>query len=344
MKIKAVIIIPNYNGISLLPEYFSECISSILGQSCTQKKVFLVDDGSTDDSVGFVKNNFPEIDVLRLNKNTGFTKAISVGINYAQKKYKPKYIALANNDVKPEKNWLEQLIQTIESDNKIAAVASNMFFSDNTDVINSQGGVCNFFGQCHDINCGKKKDSVKNIKNYVLYPCFGATLISADIIKSVGLMDERYFSYYEDADWGWRANLFGYKIIFDEKAIVYHKGSATWKNFESKKTYLLNKNSLCTIIKNYEIHNLIEALFITFLYYSAFFAKQLGQLIAQLAGVGKRNVSIPERIKLLISPFKSIIWNIANINETLKKRRVVQNKRMIEDKKIFELIKNGGQK
>lgn len=251
---ETIVIIPNYNG---LP-HLKECLPSLENQTYKKFKIIVVDDGSSDNSVEFLKNNHSQTEVLRLQANGGFANAVNAGINYATQTYSPIYIALLNNDTKIDQNWLKLLIESMDSEKNVASVASNMLFWDSPGVINSHGGMCNSIGIGKDINFGRKNLNI-NIQKYVLSSCFGATLLKADALSAIGLLDKRYFAYYEDLDWGMRANIFGYKIIFDERAIVYHRGSATFKNREYEKIYLCLRNSLCTIIKNYQLKNLLKS-------------------------------------------------------------------------------------
>lgn len=324
MQIETVVLIPNLNG----EHNLKECLSSLLGQSYKEFKIILIDNNSVDNSVDYVKENFPMIDILQLNENQGFTKAINTGIKYSIEKYQPKYIALLNNDTKVVENWLFYLTKSIESENKIAAVTSNMLFYDDPNIINSQGGTSDIFGDGYDINIFKKINDIGKFQKKVLYSCGGAMLLKTIFLKNIGVFDERYFAYSEDLDWGWRANLYGYKVIFEEKAIIYHKGSVSWGKSRFKKEYLCKRNSLCAIIKNYELRTLVKIspfLFWNYITYPAWV------LI-------NKKIPFKEKTEFALIPLKSVIWNIKNIKETLKLRKDIQSNRKIEDLEIFKLM------
>lgn len=334
MKPETIVIIPNFNGIA----HLEECLSSIFNQSYKRFKVLLIDDFSSDKSLDFVKINFPKMEIIKLNSNSGFTKSMNIGIIYSIKKYSPKYISLLNNDTRVDKDWLKYLVNAIKRDDKIAAVASNMLFYENPEIINSQGAIGNFIGIYHDINIYKRNKEIKENKIEIIAPCFGATIISVDLLKKIGLPDEDYFSYYEDVDWGLRANIFGFRIIFEKNAIVYHKGSATWKKFNFRKIYLCRRNSLLTIIKNYEFKNLVKV-FLPFLTYSFMFS--VGQIVnhkfqdGKIRKINEKSSSYLESLKYASISLSSIIWNLSNLSKTLKKRREIQKKRKIKDREIF---------
>lgn len=318
MKFETIVIIPSFNGEKHLPE----CISSLRSQSYKKFKIIFVDDGSTDNSVDYVRNNFPNVEIMSNKANIGFTKSINKAIVYSIKNYSPKYISLLNNDTIVDSGWLKYLILAIESEGEIAAVASNMLFYDNPEIINSQGGSCNLIGIGKDVNFGIKKIEA-SFKKYVLAPCFGACLIKTEVLKHIGLPDERFFSYCEDLDWGWRANSLGYKVIFEKRAIVYHKFSSSWKNNELKKIYLGHRNALCTIIKNYEISKLIPALILTPFYDFAFFFAYLINMKMKNWSLERirSNLGLLKRIKYGVQPFLGILWNIKELRNTLSLRK-----------------------
>ena len=122
------IIILNWNGKELL----KDCLSSLLKLTgYPNYKVIVVDNGSTDGSLEYVKKNFPQVDVLPLDKNYGFAKGNNKGIKYALKKYKPRYILLLNNDTKIiQRDWLTKLVETAESDKKIGIVVPKLIYTD----------------------------------------------------------------------------------------------------------------------------------------------------------------------------------------------------------------------
>jgi len=334
-----VVIVPNFNGL----EHLLECLTSLFNQSYKKLKIILVDDCSTDNSINFVKNNFPNIDILALSCNQGFAKAVNLAIVYAREKYQPKYLAIINNDTKADKDWLRRLVVAIELEKNIVAVASNMFFYDRPEIINSQGGKFTFNGYGLDINFNKRFSEIKNTQKYILASCWGATLIKNEAFDIVGLLDESYYSYFEDLDWGYRANLLGYKIIFEPSAVVYHKGSATWKKYQFKKIFLCRRNSLYTILKNYEFKNIVKSFPLIFFDYFVLYC--LGYLFniklenGRLIPLFSQKELFIKRFKFLIIPFLSFYYSLINLPKIIKLRRKIQPMRRVPDKEIFRLSK-----
>jgi GT2 family glycosyltransferase len=322
--IETVILVPSKDGL----EHLDGCFKSIYKQKYKKFKLILIDDGSKDQSVNFVKKNFSKADIIKLNKNQGFVKAINKGINYSIQKYNPKYIALLNNDTRVDKNWLYYLVKKINQEKNIASIASSMLSYYDPNKIDSYGGTFtkSLPNVPVDIGAGKK---VKNFNspNQVISPCWGAALLNVSILNKIGLADNRYFSYVEDFDWGWRATILGYKNLFEPKAKVYHKHSATWNKQPFKKEYLLRRNLLCSALKNFEPRYLL------------WFMPTIFYLHIQLPRLFFRKKELPfnQRVQYLIIPFKSILWNIISLPKTLLLRQKIQSKRKISDKKLMEL-------
>lgn len=334
-KSETVVIIPNYNGL----EYLNVCLSSVFSQSYKDFTVVFVDDFSSDKSVSLVKETFPQVDIILNEENLGFTKSVNKAIEYSAKKYQPKYIALLNNDTKPDNLWLEKLKEKIQVDNTVVAVTSNMLFMDDPSVVNSQGGKCDFLCTGSDINFGVKLSDIKEIKEKVLSPCFGACLIKSEAFDNVGLLDGRYSTYCEDLDWGMRANMFGFSVLFEEKAVIYHKGSATYGANLPRKTYLCKRNSLCTMIKNYGAINLLKSMFILAFHYPTFF---IGSLMNLKIKNGRfinvyENIGFSDRLKCALAPILGLFWNIWNIRITLRLRKDIQMRGIVDDKDIMNL-------
>ena len=337
LAIETVVLVINFNGL----KHLQECLASLKNQTYQKTKILVVDDGSTDASLNFIQTNFPAMEILALKTNCGFAKAVNDSINYALDKYQPTYLAILNNDTKVDQDWLKNLIRAIEIEENIVAVASNMLFYNHPNLINSQGSKFTFSGQGLDINFQKKISEVKIFPKYVLASCWGATLLRSETLNKIGLLDENYYAYLEDLDWGYRANLLGYKIIFEPKALVFHKGSAFWENYQFKKIYLCERNSLYTIIKNYELKNIIKVLPLVILNYFIFYPG--GYLLNRkiesyrLVPLFKEAYPLLKRLKFSLIPLRAIFWNLKHLPRSLRLRKKIQTTRTTPDQEIFPL-------
>ena len=219
---KASVVTPNYNGKKFLKTYFD----SLNRNKDSVGEVILVDNGSTDGSIEFIKDysknlDFPVI-VIRNVENLGFAKAVNQGIlksNY-------DYIFSLNNDTEVEKGAVKSLMDLISSDEDIFSVASKMLKFDNKNLIDDAGDEYNILAWT------KKTGENQPAENYdeiyeIFSSCAGAAMYNKAILNKIGLFDENFFAYMEDVDLSYRAKINGYKNLFCPDSVVYHIGSAT---------------------------------------------------------------------------------------------------------------------
>lgn len=334
MTLETIVLIPNYNG----EHFLEECLNSLKEQVYKNFKTVIADDGSTDDSIDYVRKKFPEVEVIALNKNFGFAKAVNAGLHHILKKYNPSLIAVLNNDTKVDKNWLLALVERAKTDKNIAAVTSNMFFYDRPEIINSQGGAIDWNGDGHDINIFLPKEQGKIASETVLGACWGASLIRAKALSKIGFLDDRYGAYYEDLDWGWRANILGYKIFFEKDAIIYHKWGMSYKN-EKEKFYLNKRNALASALKNYELKNLPHQLLYIFIGHWFFILDHLIFGGAFRNPNQRREIKFFERLSYLVIPLRVVLWNFIHLDKTIALRNYIQKHRKVNDEEILALTK-----
>jgi GT2 family glycosyltransferase/glycosyltransferase involved in cell wall biosynthesis len=322
---ETIVLIPHHNNTRLL----DECLNSLRKQTYKNFKIVVVDDASTDDSVEHLRANFPEIDIRTLARNKGFARAVNYGIVYALKKYSPEFIAILNNDTTVGEQWIEVLVARTKTDPTIAAVTSNMFFADHPEIINSQGGTIDWNGDGYDINFGISRERGKKESSEVVGACFGAALIRSAAFRNVGLLDGAFGAYFEDLDWSWRAHLYGYRILFEPKAIVYHKHSASYNQTPYKKLYYCKRNALRAALKNYEKKYLFRSILYILIGY--WFA------IVGYFQTSKHRLPFLKKLGFVSIPFYALFWNVINLPATLKNRKKIQRERTVPDETIMRL-------
>lgn len=239
------VVIVNWNG----KPYLQGCLPSLLSQTYPYFEVILVDNGSTDGSVEFVSRTFPQIRLIENPENIGFAAGSNIGIEVA----KGDYIATLNNDAQADRRWLEELVAPMEADHRVGMCASKILFADRPHTIESMGINLDKAGIAwHRFGGREESEVVDNEEpSEVFGPCAAAALYRRKMLDEIGYFDEEFFAYLEDVDLAWRARLMDWRCLLVPRAKVHHKHSATTKAGFPHKSYLLGRNKVWTILKNY---------------------------------------------------------------------------------------------
>lgn len=310
---KVSVLILTYNS----RKYLDRCFISLEKQTYPNYEVVMVDNASTDGSVEFVRENFPWVKIIALDKNYGYAEAY----NTAVRQVKSKYVVFLNPDVEVECNWLEELVKVAESDEDIKICGSRILFYDNKDIIQNDGGWITPIGGGLSRNHLKRAIEVKIPKTpqYVGYAHGASMLVDRHTFLKLGGFDPDYFMYHEEVDLCWRAWLWGYKVAYVPTSIVYHDigGSSGAKSLSKSpfRLYHERKNQLMNILKNFSFLNIIFAIFILFIFDSLCIMRYL----------------IRKDFELIKSIFKAYGYVISNFRLILKKRCHVQRKRKIDE-------------
>ncbi len=214
---KIVVVVPNWNGIDMI----EECLRSLEAQTI-EHAVIVVDNGSTDGSNSLIHHKFPHVELLEFSDNAGFAGGVNRGIRPALERG-VDYIALLNNDAVADSRWLESLVGALESEPKAGAVAAKIQTQDGKR-LDSTGDFYSIWGLPFPRGRGEvdggQYDSAGSREVFAVSG--GASLYRAEMLRQIGLFDELFFAYYEDVDLGFRAQLAGWKMIYEPKAVVRH--------------------------------------------------------------------------------------------------------------------------
>ncbi len=259
---QTAVIVLNWNGARLLPE----CLSALASQTYRDFELFLVDNGSIDASrlllrdlerteqPDWISAALPRpVRIIRNQDNMGFSAANNQVLEQLlASSGGVRYIALLNNDAIPAPDWLGEMVSTMESGPpSIGMVASTMLFEHMPDVVASAGISIHRDGVALDRGLGLSSEVLRVVG---VRPVFGASagaaLYRADLLRDVGLFDERFFSYLEDADLAWRARWRGWKALHNPRATVRHIYSATGVQESPFKRRLISRNRVWTLYKN----------------------------------------------------------------------------------------------
>ncbi|HEV8131071.1 MAG TPA: glycosyltransferase family 2 protein [Acidobacteriota bacterium] len=234
------VIIPNFNG----RQHLGACLNSIQQQQYRSHEVILFDNGSQDQSISFVQQKFPSVRTISAATNLGFAGAI----NRAAHSATGEWLAFLNNDMKAAPGWIEAAMAHADRHPCIASRILNW----SGDKVDFDGGSLQYLGFADQVGVGEssRRDSAAAP---ILFPCGGAMFIRKDLFLESGGFDEDYFAVYEDVDLGWRLWIEGSDILFEPASTAYHRGHVTLDSRpEEKKRYLMHRNALFTIIKNYD--------------------------------------------------------------------------------------------
>jgi len=258
MKIAVVIL--NWNGTKLLEQF----LPSIIKYS-HEADIYVADNASTDDSVAFVKANFPTIKIIENESNFGFAQ----GYNEALKSVEADIYTLVNSDIEVTENWLISIIETFENEPKTAIIQPKILDFKNKEYFEYAGAAGGFMDKYGYMFCRGRifetleKDNGQYDDNREIFWASGACFfIRATVYKDLNGFDADFFAHQEEIDLCWRAFNKGLVIKYNSKSIVYHVGGATLQQGNPKKTFLNFRNSLLMMVKNLPKNQLIPILLI----------------------------------------------------------------------------------
>jgi len=309
MSVEISVIIPNWNG----RIYLEGCLGSLRNQEFSDFEVVVVDNGSNDGSVEFLRRHFPETRVVSFEENKGFSKAVNEGIRQA----KGDYVLLLNNDVEADPRLFSELHDAIVRSGEADFYACRMMDFYRRELIDGAGDGFPRKGKAFRIGHGIKFGPLFDRGRRVFGACAGAGFYKRELFEEVGPFDEDFFAYHEDVDWNFRANLMGYRCFYIPGAVVYHIGSGTTGGLYNELTVFHNvRNMIHVIMKDLPAYLLLKYLpwivwgqvesFLRFCVVRGYWKAYFGGLSSAIRGSGKM----------------------------LKKRKEIQRKRRIS---MFEL-------
>jgi GT2 family glycosyltransferase len=242
------IIILNWNG----RDHLAACLPSLLAQTFDDFAITVVDNGSTDGSVAWLRQHFPQVHLLENSTNQGFAAANNQAIRATQ----AEFVVLLNNDTVADPRWLQTLVTTAERDPTIGMVATTMLLADRPGIVDSAGFAIDRAGIAWGVDGGQPVRAAAGVSE-VFGASGGAALYRRAMLEEIDLFDERFFAYFEDVDLAWRAQWAGWRAVCAHEAVVWHHHSATGNRIPHFKSRLLGRNKLWLIAKNYPLPHLL---------------------------------------------------------------------------------------
>lgn len=235
------IIIPNWNGARHLPT----CLNALRTQTYPCLEIIVADNASTDESKQLVANDYPEVKLVELPTNRGFTGACNAGIQAA----KGTYVALLNNDTEVEPGWAAAIVKCFERHPDVGSVASKMLLFDRRDHLHTAGDFYRVDGQAGNRGAWQRDEGQFDTESYVFSACGGSSVYRRSLLDEVGLLDDSFFFSLEDMDLAWRAQLTGWRCVYTPDAVVYHHLAATGGGVTA--SFYDGRNAIYLLVKDY---------------------------------------------------------------------------------------------
>lgn len=324
---KVGIIIINYNRRDLL----GRCLASLAKIDYGNHEVIVVDNGSEDDSVKFVREKFVNAKIIEVGFNSGFCKANNLGIELAWK-ICCEAILLLNNDTEVESDFLSEMVKYIDLKKGIGMIAAKVLFMNKRDVIDSAGLLITPDGLGKNRGSGESSNFLKEARE-VFSPVGAAALYTKEVLEDIKennqYLDEDYKFYLEELDLGWRARLRNWRCIYAHNAVVYHLKGATSGVYSELVAYHANRNLVYNLIKNYPFFFLVRGVSFSVVRYFFLLA---GVFIGKGPGYEfQKRVSPLKIMVLVVRGWRDIVVNLAKM---LKKRKFIQSRKMVKTDEI----------
>ena len=248
MQSKIAVVILNWNGRKLLQQFLPDVIRYSAGA-----QIIVADNGSTDNSLEILKKEFPAVRIIQNDSNKGFTG----GYNEALQFVEADYFVLLNSDVEVTPNWIEPIVDLMDSNKEIGACQPkilNYYDKTSFEYAGAGGGYIDYLG--YPFCRGRIFNDIEKDEHQYddTIPVFWATgacmFVRSDLYRKLGGLDTQFFAHMEEIDLCWRMQTAGYKVYYCGKSVVYHVGGGTLPKNNPRKTYLNFRNNLLMIYKN----------------------------------------------------------------------------------------------
>ncbi|MCZ2812344.1 glycosyltransferase [Modestobacter sp. VKM Ac-2979] len=239
------VVLVNYKG----AEDTITCLRSLgeLDWPADQLELIVVDNDSGGDDVDRIRREVPGAVVIEAGENSGFAGGCNTGVRHAR----GEVVGFINNDARPDPQWVRAAVDVLQRDRSVASVASKVLDWEGTHIDYVDGSLT-WFGMGYKREVERPDSGEWETPRDVLFGTGAAMFVRKDVYETVGGFDERFFMFYEDVDLGWRLNLLGWRVRYVPDSIAFHKHHASMKKFGSyRETFLLERNALFSMIKNY---------------------------------------------------------------------------------------------
>lgn len=291
--------------------HLQRCLPSIYTQNYPDYEVLVIDNASTDGSIAFIQQNFPQVRIIENQKNLGYAGANNVGFDNAA----GDTVAVLNPDTRVEPDWLLELVLALEEDPTAGLATPKILLMDDPSLINTCGNEITYSGLTVCRGLDQPADQFKE-KEIVSAVSGAAFVIKRAVLDEIGGFDDRFFIYYEETDLCLRAMLAGYKCLYVPTSVVYHQYSF---RYSSAKAFFQERNRYFAMLKALRWRTLMVLM--------------PALLLAEILAWG---YSAAHGFDHLLSKFKAYIWLAKNWQLVMAARRKVQATRVVDDRILIE--------
>jgi GT2 family glycosyltransferase len=235
------VVIPNWNGAQHLPT----CLDALRAQTYAPVEVIVADNASTDGSLALLAERYPEVRMVALPENRGFTGACNAGMQAAS----GEIVALLNNDTEADPAWLSEVVAALRRHPEAGFVASKMLLFDDRTRFHTAGDLYRVDGRLVNRGVWQQDTGQYDREEYVFSACGGAAAYRRAMLDEIGLLDDDFFFSAEDMDLAWRAQLAGYRCVYAPRAVVYHRLAATGGGVTA--SFYDGRNMIWILVKDY---------------------------------------------------------------------------------------------
>jgi GT2 family glycosyltransferase len=244
------LLVLNWNGRSLLPL----CLSPLIALDYPRYEIVLADNGSTDDSLAYVREHFPQVQVMAHGENLGFSR----GMNAAMRQIESEIIVLLNNDVAVRPDWLTELVRPF-SDPTVGITGSKLLYPDGQTIQHAGAELSYPLAHSHHFHFQEVDTGQADSLREVPYVTGAALAVHRRVLDEIGLFDEQFSPfYYEEVDWCYRVREAGYRVLLVGTAVAIHHESASLKRVSGLHGYTANRNRLRFVLKHYTAGQFLE--------------------------------------------------------------------------------------
>ncbi|MBN1872989.1 MAG: glycosyltransferase family 2 protein [Anaerolineae bacterium] len=238
---RVTIVIPNWNTRRWLPG----CLDGLRAQTFQDFQILLIDNGSTDDSLDFIRAHYPEVEIISFAQNRGFAVAVNTGIQHTH----TDYVALLNTDTVPHPDWLYHLVEALEHHpTDVGCVAPKMLSLTDPTRIDDVGDTFSWYGSARKRGLGELAETYAQPEE-IFSANAGAALYRRAFLEDVGYFDESFVNYFEDIDLGLRGRLLGYRYLYIPQAKILHQSHGSGLP-RARYVTLVTRNRLAILLKN----------------------------------------------------------------------------------------------